>query len=108
MTINALNFWLKVPNHSMDLIKSAVRMLHGSSLMSVRPLLPVNSQYSLTRPFRLDDIEDGSRLRRGKPSTHEIFGHAQTINSATYQYINATQEIRKLRNPHSIDIFIGK
>ncbi|CAH0032928.1 unnamed protein product [Clonostachys rhizophaga] len=89
MTINALNFWLKVPNHSMDLIKSAVRMLHGSSLM-------------------LDDIEDGSRLRRGKPSTHEIFGHAQTINSATYQYINATQEIRKLRNPHSIDIFIDE
>ncbi|VUC25193.1 unnamed protein product [Clonostachys rosea] len=87
MTINALNFWLKVPNHSMDLIKSAVRMLHGSSLM-------------------LDDIEDGSRLRRGKPSTHEIFGHAQTINSATYQYIHATQQIRQLRNSHSIDIFI--
>lgn len=44
MTINALNFWLKVPNHSMDLIKSAVRMLHGSSLMSVPSLLPVTSQ----------------------------------------------------------------
>lgn len=57
--------------------------------------------------FRLDDIEDGSTLRRGKPATHAVYGQAQTINSATFQYINATQEVRKLRSPHAVDIFIG-
>lgn len=55
---------------------------------------------------RLDDLEDGSPLRRGKPSTHNIYGNAQTINSATYQYTQATGMAAKLSNPACFRIFI--
>lgn len=59
----------------------------------------------LTTP-RLDDLEDGSPLRRGKPSTHNIYGTAQTINSATYQYTQATGMAAELSNPSCFRIFI--
>ena len=55
---------------------------------------------------RLDDLEDGSPLRRGKPSTHNIYGPAQTINSATYQYTQATGMAAELSNPSCLRIFI--
>lgn len=59
----------------------------------------------LTTP-RLDDLEDGSPLRRGKLSTHNIYGTAQTINSATYQYTQATGIAAELSNPSCFRIFI--
>lgn len=55
---------------------------------------------------RLDDIEDGSPLRRGKPSTHNIYGTAQTINSATYQFTEATSLAAKLSNAACLHIFV--
>ena len=58
----------------------------------------------LTIP-RLDDLEDNSPLRRGKPSTHNIYGAAQTINSATYQYTQATGMAAELGNPSCFHIF---
>ena len=61
----------------------------------------------LTTP-RLDDVEDGSPLRRGKPSTHNIYGTAQTINSATYQYTQATGLAAELSNPACFRIFIDE
>ncbi|KAL4744114.1 isoprenoid synthase domain-containing protein [Aspergillus similis] len=67
MAIDALNIWLGVPPTSTSTIKGVMKMLHSTSLM-------------------LDDIEDNSPLRRAKPSTHIIYGNAQTINSAKYQY----------------------
>ena len=54
---------------------------------------------------RLDDLEDNSPLRRGKPSTHNIYGAAQTINSATYQYTQATAMAAELSNPSCLRIF---
>ena len=48
---------------------------------------------------RIDDIEDSSRLRRGIPVAHHIFGNAQTLNSANYVYFVALQELLKLDNP---------
>lgn len=59
----------------------------------------------LTTP-RLDDLEDDSPLRRGKPSTHTIYGPAQTINSATYQFTQATSMAAELSNPQCFRIFI--
>lgn len=56
---------------------------------------------------RLDDIEDLSPLRRGQPSTHTIFGMAQTINSANYQFIEALDKLRGLNSSQCLDIFIG-
>ncbi|EPE34883.1 Terpenoid synthase [Glarea lozoyensis ATCC 20868] len=75
--IEALNVWYEVPEIQLSIIKNILRLLHSSSLM-------------------LDDIEDGSLLRRGKPATHTIFGIAQTINSANYLYTLALEDVAKL------------
>jgi ophiobolin F synthase len=61
--------------------------------------------HRLTIP-RLDDLEDGSPLRRGKPSTHKIYGAAQTINSATFQFTQATGVAAELSNPSCFRIFM--
>ncbi|KAL6239865.1 hypothetical protein BDW75DRAFT_248656 [Aspergillus navahoensis] len=85
--IDALNVWFRVPTGKLDLIKSITTILHNASLM-------------------LDDLEDGSELRRGRPSTHTIFGPGQTVNSANYQLIRALQKVHELGNPQSLVIFI--
>lgn len=51
-------------------------------------------------------MEDNSVLRRGIPVAHNIFGTAQTINSANYVYFLALQEIQQLNNPAAIDIYV--
>lgn len=63
---------------------------------------------NLTKFVRLDDIEDGSRLRRGMPSAHMIYGESQTINSATYVHTRAITEAAKLSNPVSLSIVCGQ
>jgi ophiobolin F synthase len=45
----------------------------------------------------LDDLEDRSPLRRGKPSTHVIFGNATTINSATFLFLNVINVLKQLQ-----------
>ncbi|KAF5973699.1 polyprenyl synthetase [Fusarium coicis] len=85
--IDALNFWLKVPAERVNTIKSITENLHASSLM-------------------LDDIKDHSQLRRGKPSAHAVFGEAQTINSATYQYIQSVSLVKQLKSPKPLGIFV--
>jgi ophiobolin F synthase len=89
MAIDALNFWLCVPPDSTKIIKSVISRLHTSSLM-------------------LDDLQDGSQLRRGEPSAHVVFGASQTINSATFQYVEALTEVRELTSPQSLLIFIDE
>ncbi|KAI0448819.1 geranylgeranyl pyrophosphate synthase [Xylaria acuta] len=84
--VDSLNTWLKVPSKTAQKIKEVVKMLHNASLM-------------------LDDLEDGSPLRRGRPSTHDIYGPAQTVNSATYLYIQATQLAAELGNQSCFHIF---
>ena len=86
--VDALNVWLDVTEADVIQIKRAINILHNPSLM-------------------LDDIQDNSALRRGRPSTHTIFGTAQTINSAGYQIIKAMNEVRKLNHPQCDDIFSG-
>ncbi|RAK81477.1 bifunctional terpene synthase/polyprenyl synthetase family protein [Aspergillus fijiensis CBS 313.89] len=84
--IDALNVWFRVPAEKLAIIKSIITILHNASLM-------------------LDDLEDGSELRRGKASTHMIFGLGQTVNSANYQLIRALQEIQKLGDAKSLLVF---
>ncbi|MCJ1398116.1 geranylgeranyl pyrophosphate synthetase [Xylographa trunciseda] len=84
--IKAFNAWLKVPEKSLAIITNVVLMLHTSSLL-------------------VDDVEDSSLLRRGVPVAHSIFGTAQTLNSANYVYFCALQELLKLNNPKSIQIY---
>jgi geranylgeranyl pyrophosphate synthase len=75
--IDALNIWLDVPEPISSRIKSLGNRLHAASLM-------------------LDDIEDGSNLRRGQPATHTVFGTAQTINSGCYEILQAVNEAQQL------------
>ncbi|KAJ7635928.1 isoprenoid synthase domain-containing protein [Mycena rosella] len=77
--IEAFNAWMDVPPEAHATISKAVNMLHNASLM-------------------IDDIEDGSDLRRGNPVAHSVFGIPRTINAANYVYFLAQQEILGLRN----------
>lgn len=85
--IKAFDAFLHVPPRSLDIITRVVGMLHTSSLL-------------------IDDVQDGSQLRRGIPVAHNIFGTAQTINSANYVYFIALQDLQHLTNKdEAIEIF---
>lgn len=56
-------------------------------------------------PHSVDDVEDSSTLRRGIPVAHNIFGTAQTINSANYVYFQALEELVKLNNAKVVQIY---
>ncbi|KAG8626374.1 hypothetical protein KVT40_005319 [Elsinoe batatas] len=84
--IASFNVWLRVPDQSLAVITKVVGMLHTASLL-------------------VDDVEDNSLLRRGVPVAHNIFGTAQTINSANYVYFVALQELLKLNNPVLLQIY---
>ncbi|KIW99469.1 uncharacterized protein Z518_11208 [Rhinocladiella mackenziei CBS 650.93] len=81
--IKAFNAFLHVPPLSLDVITKVVGMLHTSSLL-------------------IDDVQDGSMLRRGVPVAHNIFGTAQTINSANYVYFLALKELQHLENKDEV------
>ena len=72
--LDAFNTWLQVPEEELKLISEVTQILHNASLL-------------------LDDIEDGSELRRGAPTAHKVFGEALTINSANYLYFVALQKV---------------
>ncbi|KAI0549489.1 isoprenoid synthase domain-containing protein, partial [Xylaria scruposa] len=87
LLLNAFNVWLEVPQEDLAIIIKVVRMLHTSSLL-------------------IDDIQDNSQLRRGRPVAHNIFGVAQTINAGNYVYFLALKELKKLKNPaEAMDIY---
>ncbi|KAJ6780916.1 hypothetical protein PWT90_03992 [Aphanocladium album] len=86
LLIAAFNEWLEVPPASLEVITRVVGMLHESSLL-------------------VDDVQDNSELRRGFPVAHNIFGVAQTINSANYIYFAALQELLKLNNQQVLATF---
>ncbi|RTG86638.1 geranylgeranyl diphosphate synthase, type III [Schistosoma bovis] len=86
--VAAFNYWLKVPESVLSVISSVIQMLHNASLI-------------------IDDIEDGSHLRRGKPAAHCIFGVAPSINSANYAYFLALEKLSLLERPESVKIFTG-
>ncbi|CAE7033976.1 hypothetical protein CFE70_004922 [Pyrenophora teres f. teres 0-1] len=77
--LEAFNEWLQISDESLKVIANVVRTLHTASLL-------------------IDDIQDSSVLRRGRPVAHRVYGVAQTINSANYHYFLALQELRKLDN----------
>lgn len=56
----------------------------------------------------IDDIEDSSKLRRGNPVAHSIYGIPQTINTANYVYFLALQKIMALEIPEATKIYMGK
>ncbi|KAK8061808.1 hypothetical protein PG994_008174 [Apiospora phragmitis] len=83
---HALNIWLQATEGSLGQIRKVISLLHNSSLI-------------------LDDVEDGSISRRGRPATHMVFGTPQAINSAGYQINTAMVEVLKLGDAQCIGIF---
>ncbi|KAI8797200.1 geranylgeranyl pyrophosphate synthase [Biomphalaria glabrata] len=73
----AFNYWLKIPVEKQQIVSEVAQMLHNASLI-------------------VDDIEDNSKLRRGIPVTHSIFGVAQAINSANYVYFLGLEKLFSL------------
>ena len=99
--IASFNVWLQVPDLALQIITRVVEMLHTSSLL----LHILRKRRGLM--YRIDDVEDGSTLRRGFPVAHSIFGVPQTINSANYIYFCALRELERLNNPRLFKIFYG-
>lgn len=85
--IDAFNLRLGLPNLALNTIKEIVTDLHNSSLI-------------------LDDIQDGSSLRRGSTATHTIFGEAQSINSATYMFVRVARQVHALSNPALLTVLL--
>nr|A0A858E4Y6.1 RecName: Full=IDS-like terpene synthase 2; Short=ILTPS2 [Melampsora larici-populina 98AG31]QIG55791.1 terpene synthase [Melampsora laricis-populina] len=77
MVTRAFNHWYQVPQPALDIILKIVGPIHVASLL-------------------IDDIQDDSDLRKGKPVAHTVYGVAQTINTATYVFFDAYRNISKL------------
>ncbi|PLN80107.1 isoprenoid synthase domain-containing protein [Aspergillus taichungensis] len=87
MLIDAFNLWFCVPHGPLKTIENLVQLLHNASLI-------------------LDDIEDNSGLRRGQPAAHLVYGTPQATNSATFMFIQAIQEARRLESRQSMDVVL--
>ncbi|XP_038061626.1 geranylgeranyl pyrophosphate synthase-like [Patiria miniata] len=83
----AFNHWLQIPSEKLEKVSEIIQMLHNASLL-------------------VDDIEDNSKLRRGIPVAHSIFGTAQTINAANYVYFLGLQKTIELGHPEATKIFM--
>src|SRR5271156_856315 len=70
----AFNHWLQVDLDIVEKISDIAELLHNASLL-------------------IDDIQDGSHLRRGQPVAHAIYGTPQTINAANYAYFMALERV---------------
>merc|ERR1711990_289537 len=77
------------PSEKVKEIKEVIGSLHTASLM-------------------IDDIEDNSKLRRGVPVAHLIYGVPSTINTANYVYFQAMEQCYKLGNTKAMEVFIGE
>eukprot|EP00591_Stephanopyxis_turris_P005853 CAMPEP_0195514670 /NCGR_PEP_ID=MMETSP0794_2-20130614/5980_1 /TAXON_ID=515487 /ORGANISM="Stephanopyxis turris, Strain CCMP 815" /LENGTH=361 /DNA_ID=CAMNT_0040642953 /DNA_START=202 /DNA_END=1287 /DNA_ORIENTATION=+ len=96
--IDCFQLWLEVKNNKdddesptgvLDVVKEIIRKLHTASLM-------------------VDDIEDNSKLRRGVPVAHHIFGVAPVINCANYVYFLALEDCHGLGNGEAIGVFVSE
>ena len=52
----------------------------------------------------IDDIEDNSKLRRGQPVAHSIYGIPSTINTANYVYFLALKKCQDLNNSDATQV----
>uniref|UniRef100_K3W5U5 Geranylgeranyl pyrophosphate synthase n=1 Tax=Globisporangium ultimum (strain ATCC 200006 / CBS 805.95 / DAOM BR144) TaxID=431595 RepID=K3W5U5_GLOUD len=85
--VDAFQQWLQAPPAAVAAIKSIVDELHNASLL-------------------VDDIEDNSDLRRGKPVAHHIYGVPATINCANYVYFLSLQKCHALGNERAMQVYI--
>lgn len=69
-----------------QVIIEVTEMLHNASLL-------------------IDDIEDSSKLRRGFPVAHSIYGIPSVINSANYVYFLGLEKVLTLEHPEAVQVF---
>lgn len=86
MLIDGFNSFLEVDKPTLTLLKQITGYLHSSSLL-------------------IDDIEDGSKLRRGISAAHHVFGMPLTLNAGNYVYFLALEKVIGLNDPECISIF---
>ncbi|GLA39371.1 geranylgeranyl pyrophosphate synthase [Aspergillus niger] len=87
--IQALNLWLNAPESAATQVEDLIGHLHDSSLL-------------------LDDIQDNSELRRGRPTAYRVFGVAQTINAATHALTQAFEKVVPLMKPGTSNGFFDE
>jgi geranylgeranyl diphosphate synthase, type III len=88
--IDCFQSWFHVTDAVvLDQIRTIVGDLHHASLL-------------------IDDIEDNSKLRRGIPVAHSIFGVPATINAANYAYFIALQRCQALNSPVALKVFVDE
>ncbi|CAF1074214.1 unnamed protein product [Adineta steineri] len=85
--IHAFNYWLKTSDEKLIIIDDIIDKLHNASLL-------------------LDDIEDGSSIRRGVAAAHTIYGIPLTINTAELVCFLAIQTAFKLDHPRVGSILV--
>eukprot|EP00605_Chrysophyceae_sp_TOSAG23-4_P001558 GSChrysophyteH1.ASY1.ANO1.1709.1 assembled CDS len=85
--IDCFQEWLDIPLDRVIAVKEVITDLHNASLL-------------------VDDIEDNSKLRRGKPVAHSIFGVPTTLNCANYVYFLALEKCHALGNDRAMSIFV--
>jgi geranylgeranyl diphosphate synthase, type III len=87
--IDCFQEWLGVPEEALATIKDIIATLHNASLL-------------------VDDIEDNSKIRRGVPVAHAIYGIANTINCANYVYFLALEKCQSLRSDKAMSVFVAE
>eukprot|EP00553_Chaetoceros_curvisetus_P002064 CAMPEP_0204624710 /NCGR_PEP_ID=MMETSP0717-20131115/10426_1 /ASSEMBLY_ACC=CAM_ASM_000666 /TAXON_ID=230516 /ORGANISM="Chaetoceros curvisetus" /LENGTH=343 /DNA_ID=CAMNT_0051640189 /DNA_START=117 /DNA_END=1148 /DNA_ORIENTATION=- len=88
--IDCFQLWLQVSNPgTLQSVKDIIGDLHNASLL-------------------VDDIEDNSKLRRGQPVAHGIFGIPHVLNCANYVYFLALDKCQRLNNPKATSIFVSE
>ncbi|XP_032820725.1 geranylgeranyl pyrophosphate synthase isoform X1 [Petromyzon marinus] len=85
----AFNYWLQIPEDKLQIIMEVTQMLHNASLL-------------------VDDIEDNSKLRRGLPVAHSIYGIPSVINSANYVYFLGLEKVLTLGHADAVALFTSQ
>ena len=81
--IEVFNQVYSLPGEKLGLVAKMVEILHNSSLL-------------------IDDIEDGSEIRRGITTSYLIYGVPMTINSANYMYFKAMEILQMISDGDGI------
>uniref|UniRef100_A0A8C0DQA1 Geranylgeranyl pyrophosphate synthase n=1 Tax=Balaenoptera musculus TaxID=9771 RepID=A0A8C0DQA1_BALMU len=70
----------------LQIITEVTEMVHNASLL-------------------IDDVEDNSKLRRGFPVAHSIYGIPSVISSANYAHILDLEKVLTLDHPDAVKLF---
>lgn len=84
--IKCFQRWMQIPEEELAQIAEVINYLHTASLL-------------------IDDIEDDSKMRRGVPVAHKVYGIPMTLNTANYVYFLALEKVHKLGSPRALSVF---